>query len=262
MFTLRARWLVAIAGAATLAGWGIRWWVFERTLDGHDTTWLTDPDSSPRGLLFDTFVNGTHPLFPWLAFFCAGIVLGRLLDTRIGVVAVSGTGRAVEVRAERVPDAGAGSAPFGTIGWRPLVVFTGMLLFTTATVTGATATSDRAAVLLSTDPYDRGLIYVMSALGTALVAFGVIGWLADRYADVALVDALRRAGQMSLTLYLAHALVFNLIVDWLEWIRPTGLDTALLFSAGFWLVGILAAVAWQRRFGRGPAEVAYRWLTA
>ena len=27
------------------------------------------------------FVNGTHPLLPWLAFFCAGIVLGRLLDT-------------------------------------------------------------------------------------------------------------------------------------------------------------------------------------
>ena len=30
--------------------------------------------------MFDVFVNGTHPLLPWLAFFCAGIVLGRLLD--------------------------------------------------------------------------------------------------------------------------------------------------------------------------------------
>ena len=34
----------------------------------------------------------------------------------------------------------------------------------------------------------------------------------------AIVDTLRRAGQMSLTIYLAHALVFNLVVDWLEMI--------------------------------------------
>ena len=31
------------------------------------------------------FVNGTHPLLPWLAFLCAGIVLGRAL--RVGLVA-------------------------------------------------------------------------------------------------------------------------------------------------------------------------------
>ena len=36
---------------------------------------------------------------------------------------------------------------------------------------------------------------------------------------------------MSLTLYVAHALVFNLVVDWSGWVRPTGLDTALMFAA-------------------------------
>ena len=117
-------------------------------------------------------------------------------------------------------------------------------------------------MLTSTDPFDRGLVYVMSALGTALIAFGVIGWLADRFTATPTVDVLRRAGQMSLSLYIAHALVFNLVVDWLDWIRPTGLDTALMFSAGFWIAGIAAAVVWQRRFGRGPAEAVYRRLTA
>ena len=81
-------------------------------------------------------------------------------------------------------------------------------------------------------------MYVMSALGTALVAFAAISWLAERFVDAPLIDWLRRAGQMSLTLYIAHALVFNLVVDWLDWVGPTGLDTALLFSAGFWIVGI------------------------
>ncbi|MGH9133705.1 MAG: DUF418 domain-containing protein [Ilumatobacteraceae bacterium] len=230
MFTLRVRWLVAIGTVAALAGWSIRWWMYERAIDGHSTAWLSDPGPrSIRGLVFDVFVNGTHPLLPWLAYFCAGIILGRLVYTA---------------------------------WWRQAAIGAGLAMFTVANLVNASATDERARVLTSTDPYDRGLIYVMSALGTALTALAAIGWLADRFADRPAVDALRRAGQMSLTLYLAHALVFNLVVDWLGWIRPTGLDTALLFSAGFWIVGIAAAVAWQRRFGRGPAEVVYRRLTA
>ena len=229
LFTLRIRWLLVIAAAAALAGWAINWWLYERTRDGHSTRWLTSPDDfSLHGLVFRVFVNGTHPLLPWLAFFCAGIVLGRLL---------------------------------GTTWWRAAAIGSGFTLFTVANLVNATASSARALELTSTDPFDRGIVYVMSALGTALIAFAVIGWLADRLSDAPLVDVLRRAGQMSLTLYIAHALVFNLVVDWLDWIGPTGLDTALLFSAGFWIVGIAAAVVWQRRFGRGPAEAIYRRLT-
>ena len=230
LFTLRIRWLVVIGAVAAVAGWSIHWWVYERARDGHTTAWLTSPSRvSPHGLLFDVFVNGTHPLLPWLAFFCAGIVIGRLL---------------------------------ATTWWRTAAIAGGLTLFTLASLVSASASGQRALVLTSTDPFDRGLVYVMSALGTALIAFGVIGWLADRFTATPTVDVLRRAGQMSLSLYLAHALVFNLVVDWLDWIRPTGLDTALMFSAGFWIAGIAAAVVWQRRFGRGPAEAVYRRLTA
>lgn len=229
MFTLRIRWLVAIGVLASVAGWSIRWWRFERNIDGHRTTWLTSPGrESIRGPVFDVFVNGTHPLLPWLAFLCAGVILGRLLDTN---------------------------------WWQPAAIGSGFALFTIAELAHASAGSQRALVLTSTRPFDRGIVYVMSALGTALIAYAVISWLADRFADSWLIDALRRAGQMSLTLYIAHAFVFNLVVDWLGWIRPTGLDTALLFSAGFWIAGIAAAVEWQRRFGRGPAEAVYRRLT-
>jgi uncharacterized membrane protein YeiB len=115
-------------------------------------------------------------------------------------------------------------------------------------------------VLISTDPYGRGLVYTASALGTALAAFGVVTWLADRFAGSRLVAWLAATGAMTLTLYIAHGLVFNLLVDWLGWIRPTGLDTALLFSAAYWVVAVAAAVWWSRRFGRGPVERLYRAL--
>jgi uncharacterized protein len=116
-------------------------------------------------------------------------------------------------------------------------------------------------VLLSTDPFERGVAYTASALGTALLAFAVISALAERYRHTALVDALQRAGQMSLTIYIAHALVYNLLVDWLDVVDPAGLGTSLSFAAVYWTIATAAAVAYHRRFGQGPAELAYRKLT-
>jgi uncharacterized membrane protein YeiB len=115
-------------------------------------------------------LNGTHPLLPWLAFLCSGIVLGRILVRE---------------------------------WWQPVAVATGLVLFAGATLINSTATSARAHVLLSDDPFQRGFAYTMSALGTALLAFTAVWWLAERYRESTMVDWLRRAGQMSLSIYIA-----------------------------------------------------------
>ena len=81
LFTLATPWLVAIGVTSAVAGAVINWQIWERVADGHDMRWLTDPpdDLSPRGLVYNLWVNGTHPLFPWLAFLCGGMILGRML---------------------------------------------------------------------------------------------------------------------------------------------------------------------------------------
>ena len=224
IFTLRSRWILAIGAAAALAGWIIRIWRYQRENAGHDTRWLTDPGhDSIRRYVFDVAINGTHPLLPWLAFLCAGIVLGRSLRLT---------------------------------WWRRAAIVCGAALFAVAAIATSVAQSPFQRMLLSTDPFERGAFYVASALGTALVAYACIDWLSERFPRP--LDPLRRAGQMTLTLYLAHILVFNLVVHWLGWIEPTGLDTALVFALAFWIVAIAAAAAWQRRFGLGPAERVYR----
>lgn len=226
LFTLATRWVAAVGLVAALAGWSINTWAVQRRLDGESVAWLTDPgDDSVRRFVFDLVVNGTHPLLPWLAFFCAGIVLGRCLhDDRLHLL---------------------------TIG-------SGLVLFAGAWLVESRATTSFQSTVLSTHPFDRGLVYVASALGTALVAFGAISWAAERFPTP--LAPLRRAGQMTLTIYIAHILVFNLLVDWLEWIEPAGLGTALAFAVGFWIVAIAGAAEWHRRFGRGPAERIYRRL--
>jgi uncharacterized membrane protein YeiB len=222
--TWRSRWIAVIGVSAAVAAAALRSWRFVRERDGHSTTWLTSPgEDSIRRYVFDVFVNGTHPLLPWFSFLCAGILLGRILVMPRWRRSVAGAGAGLVVAA-----------------WS----------LSTVSATGV------ADVALSMNPQDRGNVYVASVLGTSLLAYVAIDWLAERF-PVA-TDPLRRAGQLTLSLYLAHVLVFNLLVDWLEWIQPAGTTSALMFAAGFWIAALAVAAWWQRRFGYGPAEFVYR----
>src|SRR5262249_29533977 len=149
LFTLRTRWMVTVGAAAAVAGAGMAWWRLERRLDGNSTAWLGPPaPPPPPGPPLRGRVARPPPLPPGAAFFCAGIVLGRAL-----------------------------AHP----AWRPVAVIGGLTTFSFATLlSAAIALGDRAA-LVSVDPFDRGLLYTASALGTALAAFGIISWLAERH---------------------------------------------------------------------------------
>jgi uncharacterized membrane protein YeiB len=230
LFLLATRWLVVVGAAAAVAAAAIQWWQVEA---GRSTTWLFSgwyaPGQyrSPRRLVFDTFVNGTHPLLPWLAFLCAGMILGRSLPlsgANRRALAIAGTALVVATYVARS-------------------IFEGSVLRTH---------------VFDTDPTSRSLNYTLCALGSAVAAFCVIGWLANASRAHAVTRALAAAGRMSLSLYLLHAIVFNAVVNRWHLIRPAGLDVALLFSGCFWLVAIVAAAWWQRRFGIGPAEWVYR----
>lgn len=230
LFTLRTRWLVVIGGAAAIAAAAMQWWAFEAD---HDTGWLfagwytPGQYRSPRRLLFDTFVNGTHPLLPWLAFLCAGMVLGRhlpLRPTRRWVLAAVGV----------------------------------VLVAATYLANHLFADTPLRSRLFATDPFSRSLDYTVCALGSSLTAFCLIGWIANRTRDAVVTRAFAAAGRTTLTLYVLHAVVFNALVSWWHVIHPAGLDVALGFAAGFWVVAIVTAALWQHRYGIGPAEWVYR----
>lgn len=227
LFTLRDRWVAIVGAGAAVAAAGISWWELERRLDGFGTDWLHPEPDSPRNLLLRTFVDYTHPVLPWLAFVCAGMLLGRHR----------------ELLARR----------------RWALVAGGLAVVTvTALVASLTPGSGRWDHLTSLNPFDRGLLYTASVLGSAVVALGIVSWAAERWHANALVVALQRAGQLTLTLYVAHVLVFNLVVRQRGWVTPTGLDTALVLSLAFWVVAIAVAAWWHHRIGLGPLERLYR----
>lgn len=242
LFTLRTRTILVIGGLSIAAAAAIQWWAIERRLDGRSVDWLFFPRTlsteSPRGLLLDTVVNGTHPVLPWLAFLCVGIVVGRLLTA---------PGLSVErVRSE-----------LGRLLGIGLVLVAGSYLLHEVLVSSDPADAVRNS-LVSTRPFDRGPLYVLGAIGTSLVALAIVWWLAERASGSLPVRVLAVAGRTTLTLYVAHVFVFNLLVNDWEWVRRTGLDTALVFAGVFWVLAIAAAWVWSERVGQGPLERWYR----
>lgn len=228
LFMLRTRWLVVVGLAAAVAAAGVHWWVVDREAHGHPTAWLTAGDAeahrSPRDLVLDTFVRGTHPLLPWLAFLCLGMVLGRSLPfDRARRLRLCAIGIALVI---------AGYALHGLLPWHPL--------------------------LRSTNPFDRGLLYTVTAVGTSLVAVSLVGWAAQRTSHTVTTHVLAVTGRTTLTIYVLHALVFDLLVDRLHWIHPGGLATALVFASAFWMFAIVVANAWNLWKPVGPLEWVYR----
>lgn len=228
LFTLRTRWLAVVGACAGLAAALVRWWALQRETHGHLARWLLDVPGvdahSPRDQLLTTFLRGTHPLLPWLAFLCLGIALGR----RLPFTAIA--------RGQMVMGGAA-------------LVFVGYL---------AAAVLPVHPLLRSTDPFDRGLLYLATAIGSTLVAISAIGWLAERTRDATATQVLADTGRTTLTLYVGHVLVFDLLVDWLGWVKPAGVGTALALALGYWVLAVAVSVEIQRRFRHGPLEWVYR----
>ncbi len=235
LFSRPTNQLLVVGFAASVAAAAIAWWRMQQSIDGNLTVWL-DPTNvdSPRELIIRTFVAYTHPLFPWLLFFIVGIVLGRHIHRlaqfrqrltlySVGVLAVT-----YAINAYFVAD------PYGSNHDRLI------------------------ATILSTRPLDRGMLYSIGTLASSILAFCLLSMIVDSLGDSPLVEVFIRAGQMSLSIYLAHIFFFNLIVHRLNWVGSTGLDTALGLSLVFYAAAIPLSAFWRKYIGLGPAEILYR----
>ena len=231
LFTLRIRWLIAIGSLAAIAAAALQWWAFETD---HNT------QLAVRGLVHVSavpvattpvvrHVRQWHPSPPAMAGLPvrgnrARSVPPIEIDLALGARRVRRAARRRHVSRSII------SSP----------------------------TRRCAPDLLATDPFSRSLNYTVCALGSSITAFCVIGWIANTTRSNSVTQGFAAAGRTTLTLYVLHVLVFNAAVTWWHLIHPAGLDVALAFAAGFWIVGIIAAVLWQRWFGIGPAEWVYR----
>jgi uncharacterized membrane protein YeiB len=117
---------------------------------------------------------------------------------------------------------------------------------------------ERWSHLISTRPFDRGILYVVASIGVVVAVFVVLDFLCERYKESQIIETARITGQMTLTIYLAHIFIYNAVVNWWQLVTPTGLDTAMIMSIAVYTSAIIWANWWHNRFGQGPAERVYR----
>lgn len=234
--TWRTRTLIILATVVTLASATLAGWRGNRLLGGDATRWLSPPVNSPRNLLIRTFTDYTHPVVPWIVFVIAGIVIGRhmrRLTTWRGRLMVTSAVMLV------------GAHVLRTLVWPNQFVTSGDIV---------------QRVIVSTDPYDRAIGYVVSTLAVALLAFGLISLICERFTESDALAALANVGSMSLTLYFGHVFFFNVIVKQLRLVGPDGLGAALLLTHVYVVPAFAFASWWRSTFGAGPAERAYRLI--
>lgn len=190
---------------------------------------------TPVGVLRDTFLDGIHPVLPWLAFVLVGMWLGRL-----------------DLSSER-------------LRWRLLV---GALAVWVATELVSLALNHLAfglgvELLPETFPHlwatrlsPPSPLYVVSASATSVAAVAACLLLAERFAGARLVRALASAGELSLTLYLAHAIIGAGLLWVLGRLEGHSVWFLLAYWAGYVALSVLFATWFRSKFRLGPLE----WL--
>ena len=228
--------LISLGAFSVLAAALIEWWRLEQSFNGNLTLWLSPATpNTPRDLLIRLLIDYTHPIFPWLMFFIVGILLGRVYS---------------QIAALRRNLFAFASAA---------VIFAYTLnSIVRSQLVDESGSDERWSHLASTQPFDRGMLYVASAIGVVIAVFVVLHFLCERYENSPIIETARITGQMTLTIYLAHIFIYNAVVNWWQLVTPTGLDTAMIMSTAVYISAIIWANWWHNRFGQGPAERVYR----
>ena len=248
---LPARWLLGLAPLTTAS-----FWVLFQLLDygaGWDWETLDYVDFwEPVGQLRHLVFNGLHPLLPWLSFLFLGMGLARLGLSEPRVVRRSLLWAAVALLGTEVLSSHLSALPDEREGW---VVLTEWFRAPDA--------------IWGTAPLPPGPLYVISAAASAVLCIGACLELARVERARALLRPLIAAGQLALTLYVAHILfLYFLVMPAVAALladaeSPVELELWLTWGASltFGVLAAASAVLWRSRFRRGPLEGLMRRLT-
>jgi uncharacterized membrane protein YeiB len=228
VITARTRWLCVLSACAVVGAIAHETIVHELVIKRNyqSLAWIGEADiHRPKQLVGDVLASGLHPLLPWLAFVFVGMVIGRhdLRDRKLALRMVVG-GAAVAAVALAARDVGFALLPRG-YQW-----------------------------VASSDPVVPMPLYVLSAGGAAVAAIGVCLMVGHRFADSRLVDRLALVGQQTFSVYYLHAVVAVVIGRWFTRTRHMSVAGAFRASIAFWILAVIVASWYRRRFGLGPAE--------
>jgi uncharacterized membrane protein YeiB len=106
--------------------------------------------------------------------------------------------------------------------------------------------------------WDSIPLFMISAMGTALGVISLSTILADKYGNSRWIMPHIAAGQVTLSLYVAHIIVGTLFLKAVETLEMELVFFPLWGTMVFYTGAVLFAYYWMRRFGKGPLELLMR----
>jgi uncharacterized membrane protein YeiB len=187
------------------------------------------------GILGHFFFNGCFPVIPWMAFVMVGMWIGRLdLSDR-------------SLR-KKILLFGCGTVVLsGSVSW----MFGHISSWTKFDLKGLLPWFGIAAG-------DPTPFFMLSAMGTALTVIGFMMILADRYGNARWIRPHIAAGQMTLSLYVAHIIVGILLLKATEALEIELLLFPFWGTIAFYSGALLFSHHWTKRFQKGPLELFMR----
>ena len=102
---------------------------------------------------------------------------------------------------------------------------------------------------------------MMTAMGVSMSVIALSLMIASFGVFRRLLRPLVVAGQMALTLYVAHVVVGFYVLQWIGRLRGENLVFIGFYIVVAWIVAVGFANWWRAHWRRGPLEAVMRWLT-
>ena len=186
------------------------------------------------GFLRNLFINGFHPVLPWVSFMLVGFWYGKQ-----------------DLKSDKF---------LKKVIWVSSVVFIGIqflsYFFICFFSNGNEETQSDLSEIIGTNPMPPLPIYMLNGIAIAILVISLCILLGKRYATNKVVVALKNTGQLALTFYVAHVVLGMGVIEALS---SSKMGTySIEFSVGyaliFSLLCILFANLWLKFKHYGPLE--------
>jgi uncharacterized membrane protein YeiB len=185
-----------------------------------------------RGFLRNLFLNGWHPIIPWMVFFLVGILLSRIT---------------------------LGSRKVQSVLLLAGVAVFAMTLFLAGLLTEAASALDpELHYFFTTAPIPPMPLFVAAGCSIACAVIGLCLIAEPWLKSWRLLELITPAGRQTLTIYIAHIVIGMGLLEGLNMIGGQSPKQALGAAFVFCAVATVFAFLWSLVFKRGPLETAMR----
>ena len=198
---------------------------------------------TPEGFFRNLFLNGFHPVLPWIAFLLLGIWIGR-----------------IDFQDKQARNKTALVSLLIYISFKGV----SMLSLQWANHNLPAPQAEELYYLLGTSPMPPMFFYMITASSLAVFIIAVSEWFCQQFSQNPIVRQMISAGQLALSNYFFHVIIgmFGVQLYFGKLEQAFSIEFVFFYALFFNILLVVFSHLWRSRYKRGPLEWVMRRITA